>query len=555
MSRLTLLPLAAFLLLGSCSSGKESMPADLILTNGDIWIGDDNAVGPQAVAIAGGKIVSLGTSDEIASYRGPNTQVIDLKGAFAMPGFIDNHTHFVEGGFSLLGISLREAKDEAEFARLIGDKAREIPKGAWITGGNWDHESWPMQRLPTRQLIDPVTPQTPVFVDRLDGHMALANTFVLKLAKITRDTADPPGGQIVRDGKGEPTGLLRDAAMDLVTRLIPEPSHSERVQAGLAAVKEAARLGITSVNAMCSRDDVALFHELLKDGNLTVRIYAFTPLPELDDPKAERPARGAVGDFVRVGGVKGFMDGSLGSTTAWFYEPYLDEPRSTGLPAAMWFPVGNMKRLVQKADQAGLHIAVHAIGDRANQEILDIYDSIEKSAGTRKDWRFRIEHAQHLAPQSIERFQKLGVIASMQPYHLIDDGRWAAKRIGPERLKTTYAFRSLLEKGATLTFGSDWPVAPLNPLLGVYAAVTRRTLDGKHPDGWIPEQKISVEQALACYTKSNAYAMFAQDTVGVLRPGHLADVTILSDSPFKTDPANIKDIRVVRTITGGRVVY
>ncbi len=530
------------------------MPADLILTNGDFWTANPSLPHVNAVAISGSKILALGTDDEIASFKGPKTQIIDLHGGFAMPGFIDGHTHFVDGGFSLLGIDLRPAKDEAEFARLIGDRAREIPKGTWITGGNWDHESWPSQRLPNRHLIDKVTPDTPVFVDRLDGHMALANSYVLRLAKITSDTPDPKGGEIVRDEKSEPTGLLRDAAMGLVARLIPGSSDAERTKALLAAVKEAGRLGVTSVNAMCSPADVTLFQDAFEAGNLTVRIYAFTPLPDIDKPSSVRPVRKNVNDYLRIGGVKGFMDGSLGSTTAWFFEPYLDAPKSTGLPAAMWFPEGNMKRLIEKADAANLQVAVHAIGDRANEELLNIYEYVESKNGM-KDRRFRIEHAQHLVPRSIDRFRKLGVIASMQPYHLIDDGRWAAKRIGEERLKTTYAFRSLLDQGATVNFGSDWPVAPLNPLLGVYAAVTRRTLDGKHPEGWIPEQKISVEEALNCYTRSNAYAMFAEGTVGSLAVGHFADIVVLSDSPFKVDPVKIKDIKVIRTLGGGRSVY
>ncbi|MFB3905306.1 MAG: amidohydrolase [Acidobacteriota bacterium] len=555
MSQLRSILIVALLFVTTCTTQKVNMPADLILTNGDFWTANPSLPRVQAIAISGGRIAALGTSDEIASLKGAKTEVIDLRGRFALPGFIDGHTHFVEGGFSLLGIDLRQAKDETELARLIGERAREILKGAWITGGNWDHESWPSQRLPTRHLIDPVTPDTPVFVDRLDGHMALANSYALRLAKITRNTPDPKGGEIVRNDKGEPTGLLRDAAMDLVARLIPEPSEAERTRALLAAVKEAGRLGVTSVNAMCSRDDLTLFQDVFEAGNLTVRIYAFTPLPDIDKPSSVRPVRKNVNDYLRTGGVKGFMDGSLGSTTAWFYKPYLDAPKSTGLPAATWFPEGNMKRLIEKADTAGLQIAVHAIGDRANEELLDIYEYVESKDGSKKDRRFRIEHAQHLAPQSIDRFHKLGVIASMQPYHLIDDGRWAAKRIGPERLKTTYAFRSLLDKGTTLAFGSDWPVAPLDPLLGVYAAVTRQTLDGKHPEGWLPEQKISAEEALTCYTRSNAYAMFAESLLGSLAVGHLADITVLSDNPMKVDPVKIKDIKVIRTIVGGRSVY
>jgi predicted amidohydrolase YtcJ len=528
------------------------MPAQTIFINGQIWTGVPGQEPAQAMAFAPDGILAVGTNDDVEAYRGEVTEVVDLGGKFAMPGFIDSHTHFLEGGFSLLNINLRSAGDEQEFAALIRDHAAALPEGEWITGGGWDHESWPSHSLPSRHLIDPVTARTPVFVDRLDGHMALANSLALSLAGVTRDTPDPWGGEIVRDRQGEPTGILRDGAMNLVSRVIPPPEPSDRERAAQAALQEARRLGVTTVNHMGKLDDIAVFQSLLDRQMLTVRVYAATPLPEW--AQLTTTARQEGGNFLRVGAVKGFMDGSLGSTTAWFFEPYSDAPGSMGLPAPMYFPEGNMQELVREADSAGLHVVVHAIGDRANQELLDIYEAALTANGHR-DRRFRIEHAQHLAPASLERFAALGVIASMQPSHLIDDGRWAEKRIGARRLEGTYAFRALLDKGAVLAFGTDWPVAPLNPLLGIYAAVTRRTLDDRHPNGWIPEQKISVEEALACYTRNSAYGVFLEKVVGTLEPSKQADVIVLSGSPLRVDPVTIKDIVVLETYVGGKRVY
>ncbi|MGH9338633.1 MAG: amidohydrolase [Acidobacteriota bacterium] len=547
------LSLFCLVLLGLAEA--EPIPgADLILSNGRIWTGGVNPSITEALAIKGDRILAAGSTVEIDTYQSEETERIDLQGRFVMPGFIDNHTHFLEGGFQLLGLDLRISSDEQDFARRIGERAEWIPRGEWITGGDWDHESWPSQQVPHKRLIDPVTAHTPVFVTRLDGHMGLANRLALKLAGIDQNTPDPPGGMIIRHEDGEPTGLLKDAAMDLVTRVIPAPSEAERRQALQAALDEAARLGVTTVNAMASSGEIRLYQNLLREGALSLRVYALTPLPDYEDLQKIGIQRGLGNDYLKIGASKGFMDGSLGSSTAWFYEPYLDAPETRGIPSAMWLPEGNMKRLVKEADSAGLHVAVHAIGARANDEILKIFEEVSRENGD-KDRRFRIEHAQHLTTQTIGRFDDLGVIASMQPYHTIDDGRWAEKRIGPERIRTSYAFRSLLKAGAILTFGSDWPVAPLNPLLGVYAAVTRRTLDGKNPQGWVPEEKISTEEALVCYTVNNAFAIFQEDQLGTLEAGQLADLIVLSANPLEVDPVEIADIQVIRTIVGGKTVY
>ncbi|MEK6374439.1 MAG: amidohydrolase [Acidobacteriota bacterium] len=511
------------------------MLAALVLTNGKIWTGDPARPFAESVVIDGNRIVAVG---EPAS---PGARVIDLRGRLAVPGFIDNHTHFIDGGMQISRVQLRDAATPQEFARRIGRYAKKIGKGKWITGGEWDHTIWTPSLLPTRRLIDAGTPDNPVFVSRLDGHMALANSAALKLAGVTREVQDPPGGTIVRDANGEPTGILKDAAQSFVDRVIPSATLEERVAAGRAALAEAARFGVTAFCDMSGGDALAdrrAYQRLEQAGELTARVALFTPI--LAGPHANLS-----------GGVKGFADGSLGSSTAAFFEPYADDPNNRGL-SMQAMTDGKMKAAVIAANaQPGLLIAIHAIGDRANDEVLKIYESIPGG----RERRFRIEHAQHLSPDLIKRFAADRVIASMQPYHAIDDGRWAEGKIGRERARWTYAFRSLLDAGAALTFGSDWTVAPLNPLLGVYAAVTRRTIDGKNPHGWIPEQKITVAEALRCYTANNAYAMFRENEIGRIAPGMLADIVVLSDDLFTIVPEKIGGVKVDFTIFDGKTIY
>jgi hypothetical protein len=509
----------------------------------------------QAVAVYGNRIAAIGTNQEVKAKSGPRTRVIDAQGRLVLPGFNDAHVHFLSGGFQLSSVELRDANTPEEFAERIRRFAEKLPAGRWITGGDWDHERWPGAPLPIRQLIDRYTPDNPVFVNRLDGHMSLANSLALKLAGVTRETQDPPGGLIVRDPKtGEPTGILKDSAMSYVWKVVPEASFKEKLAAARAATEHAAQLGVTSVQDMSAGNDVGVYQTLLDRGELKTRVYAISPLPAW-----ERLARTGVrahfgSDMLRIGGLKGFSDGSLGSTTAFFFEPYLDAPNTHGLAGDEMFPEGAMLKRVREADRAGLQIMIHAIGDRANDLILSIFEQVTRENGKR-DRRFRIEHAQHLRAQDIARFAHDKVIASMQPYHAIDDGRWAEKRIGKERAKTTYAFRSLLDAGTTLAFGTDWTVAPLDPMLSIYAAVTRRTLDGKNPSGWIPEQKISVEEAVRAYTVGSAYAEFAENGKGTITPGKLADLVILSRDIFKIDSTEIEKVKVVMTIMDGRVVY
>lgn len=536
-------------------SALAQIPADLVLLNGKIWTVNDKQPEAEAVAILGQRIVAVGANADIRKLIGKTTKVIDLQGKRAVPGFNDAHVHFLDGGAGLASVQLRDAKTPEEFRKRIGEFAAKLPKGRWVLNGNWDHENWTPANLPTRQLIDAVTPDNPVFINRLDGHMCLANSLALKLAGITRETKDPDGGTIVRDAQGEPTGVLKDAAMNFVYKVIPAPSEDEMIEAVKAALKYAAENGVTSVQDMSAAPEVlAVYQRLLKQGELTVRISGHQPLAEWQRLARVGLKAGFGNDKLQVGALKGFADGSLGSTTALFFAPYLDDPQTAGLPSDEMFPESKMRERILGADKAGLQVAVHAIGDKANQTILDFFADAEKQNGAR-DRRFRIEHAQHLRLEEIKRFAGQRVIASMQPYHAIDDGRWAENRIGPERAKGTYAFRALLDAGAVLAFGSDWFVAPMEPLLGIYGAVTRRTLDGKRPQGWVPEQKISVAEAVKAYTYGSAYASFTEAQKGTLEVGKLADLVVLSADIFKINPVEIEKAHVVLTIFDGKVVY
>jgi len=470
-----------------------------LLTNGKVWTGDAARPFADAVAIDGNRIVAVGEAP-----AGLSARLMDLRGRMVVPGFIDNHTHFVDGGLQLSRVQLRDASTPHEFARRIAAHAAALRAGKWILGGSWDQTLWSPPALPTRQLIDDVTPDHPVFVSRLDIHMSLANSLALRLAGVTRETPDPPGGTIVRDAHGEPTGILKDTAQVFVQRVIPPPSHDERVAAARAGLKEAARFGVTAFCDMLS--DGAVYRDL----DLTARVTCFAPIFE---------AAGA------APGVKGFADGSLGSSTAAFFKPYTDDATNRGLTMPEMTD-GRMKAAVAEAAARGLQIAVHAIGDRANDEVLKIYESMSGA----RERRVRIEHAQHLSPSLIQRFARAGVIASMQPHHAVDDGRWMTSRIGPERAGWAYAFRALLDAGVTVTFGSDWPVAPLDPLAGVAAAAGRG---------------VTFDEALRCYTVNNAYAIFREHEIGRIAPGLLADLVILSEDRTCVD----------FTIFDGRTIY
>lgn len=535
--------------------------ATLVLVDGHVWT--ENPAQPQAEAVAvyGNRILRVGTSDEVRRLAGPSTRVIDLHGRRVVPGFNDAHVHFVTGGLVLANVQLLDASSQAEFRSRIGRFAQSQPAGAWILSGIWDHERWTPAVLPTHQLIDDVTPKNPVFVMRLDGHMGLANALAMKLAGVDRSTKDMPGGVIVRDADGNPTGMFKDAAMTLINRVIPPLTLQQTETAMVAAQREAARNGVTSVQEMADDQDdtsgpahLRALQTLEREGRLAVRISVNLRLVDWKNLAGSGMQAGFNDGLIQVGGLKAFADGGLGASTAWLFAPYNDAPNTSGLATEELQHPEQMYADINGADKAGLQIAIHAIGDRANRTILDFYQRLEKDNGPR-DRRLRIEHAQHLTAVDIPRFAQLHVIASMQPYHAIDDGRWAEKRLGPNRIRYAYDFRSLLDSGAVLAFGSDWPVAPLQPLMGIYAAVTRRTLDNRNPKGWIPEQKISVAQAVHAYTVGSAYAQFDEKRKGSLEAGKLADLVVLSQDIFNIDPVEIEKTRVDLTIFDGRVIY
>ncbi|MEY2428179.1 MAG: hypothetical protein QOJ40_1064 [Verrucomicrobiota bacterium] len=543
------------MLTNAAQTKEASLAPDLVIINASIHTMDEARPTAGAVAILGNRIAAIGSTPEIRAVAGTKTRVIDAGEKVVLPGFNDSHVHFLMGGFSIANVDLRDAKSPEEMARRLAAYAKKIPKGQWILGGDWDHERWPGAPLPTKEMIDAATPANPVFVNRLDGHMVLANSLALKLAGVTKETKDPPGGLIVRDATtGEPTGILKDGAEDLMDHVIPEKTFDEKHVAARAATDHAAKVGVTSVTDMSAGEDVGLYQYMLEHGELKTRMYAIRSIVSWEalEKTGVRAAFGS--DMLRIGGLKGFSDGSLGSSTALFFEPYSDTPNTRGLLFSQMLPEGIMLKRVEGADQAGLQVMIHAIGDEANFRILEIYRQVAEK-NTSRDRRFRIEHAQHLRASEIPRFGKQKVIASMQPYHAADDGRWCDKRIGPERSKGTYAFRTLLDTGAVLAFGSDWTVAPLNPMDGLKAAVTRQTLDGKHPNGWMPEQKITLDEAVHAYTVGSAYAEFAEKVKGTLAPGKLADLVMLDRDIYVSDPADIDKARVVLTIVDGKVVY
>ncbi|HZY63874.1 MAG TPA: amidohydrolase [Edaphobacter sp.] len=534
--------------------------ATLILVHGKVWTENPHQPEAEAVAMDGERILAVGTSSEMLKLAGKGTQVIDIHGRRVLPGFNDAHVHFMDGSFSLRAVNAIHTKTPEEFRDMLGRFARTLPKGEWIADGAWDHENWPGGHLPTHQLIDPVTPDNPVAIPRLDGHMLLANAKAMEIAGITKNTPDVPGGVIVRDAEGNPTGIFKDAAENLIASHIPAPSP-ERMRSALdEGLRYAAEHGVTSVQEMANDaretlpGNLRTYEEAQREGKLTVRIAQFPGLYTWKNQANLGIQAGFGSPSLRLGGLKAFADGSLGSTTAWLFAPYKDAPNTSGIASDTLLHPEEMYANMKAADAAHLQIAIHAIGDRANHTILDMYERLEKENPT-WDRRVRIEHAQHLIPSDIPRFAKLHVIASMQPYHAIDDGRWAEKRLGPERLKTSYAWRSLLDSGATLAFGSDWPVAPMDPLMGIYAAATRRTLDGKNPNGWIPAQKITVAEAIHAYTIGSAYAEYQEKVKGSIESGKLADLIVLSDDILHENPVLIEKTRVMMTIFGGKVIY
>jgi len=555
LSRPPFIPVSALLMMFAFTlavpAGAQNAPVSLAVVNARIWTGNPKRPWAEAIAARGDRIAAVGSSAEIRKLAGANARVIDAHGQMLVPGFNDAHVHIISAGRGLSSVKLRDASTPAEFIARIKAYAKTIPKGAWITDGDWDHTLWGGE-LPTRQWIDSVTPDNPVWVARLDGHMSLANSAALAAAHVTKATPEVEGGLIVRDASGEPTGLLKDNAQGLVDDSMPDPPAEVVDRSFEAAMHFLAERGVTSAQNMgASWYDLAVFERAHKAGRMITRMYAVVPLATWEQLRDTVAARGHGDEWVRIGGLKGFVDGSLGSHTAAMLQPFSDSPKDSGLFVT---PPESLYARTLGADKAGLQVMVHAIGDRAIRIQLDNYERVEKENGPR-DRRFRIEHAQHIAPSDIPRFGSLHVIASMQPYHEMDDGRWAEPIIGHERSKTTYAFKSILDAGARLAFGSDWSVAPPTPIEGIYGAVTRETLDGKHPGGWIPEQKITVEDALRAYTSGSAYASFEDNIKGTLEPNKLADFVLIDRDLTRIPHEQIRDARIMMTIVGGRVVY
>jgi len=551
-----ILPVIALLGLAVTLGRQDSPPtATFAIVNARVWTGDANQPWAEAVAVVGDRIIAIGSSDEIRKTV-TKGEIIDATGGMVTPGFIDSHVHFVGAGFGLSSVQLRDAATKAEFIRRLGEFAKRTPKGTWIMNGDWDHTLWGGE-LPDRAWIDSVTPDHPVLVNRLDGHMSLANSLALTLAGVTESVANVPGGSIVRDGKGRLTGVFKDNATALVEKGITPPAPSEWERAIDTAMTYVAMQGVTSVHHVGAAgtgsawDELAAMRRLREAKKLRTRIRVAVPLADWARLRDTIAVYGTGDDWLRIGMLKGFVDGSLGSHTAAMLAGFTDAPTDSGFFVT---PADSLYAWTKAADAAGLQVAVHAIGDRAIRAQLDVFERVARENGPR-DRRFRIEHAQHIAPADIPRFAQLQVIPSMQPYHAIDDGRWAEQVIGAERAKGTYAFKSLRDAKARLAFGSDWFVAPPTPLEGIKAAVTRQTIDGKQPGGWQPQGKISVDDALRAYTIGSAFAGFQEKNAGTITVGKFADLVLL-DRDLTTMPIDSIDQAKVRlTMVGGKIVY
>jgi predicted amidohydrolase YtcJ len=532
------------------SAGVPCVP-DTILINARVHTVDANRPEAQAIAICGERIGAVGTDQEIRALAAQTTRIIDARGRLVVPGFNDAHVHLIDGAAELVGVNLRPAADERDFARRLQEHARTLASGRWILGGYWDHEAWPSRQPPTRSTIDPVTPDHPVFVQRLDGHMGVANSLALKLAGITRDTRAPDGGEIVRDASGEPTGLLKDNAMSLILRAVPPPTFDDVLEKARAALRHARELGVTTIQDLTNSGmELRAYRTLRERGELTARIYS-TVSHDIAGLVEAGVATGFGDDWITIGGIKLFADGSMGSGTAAFFEPYADDPDTSGL---LLQPPDALEKAMREADAAGFQLVVHAIGDRANAIVIDIVERLAKAHGPR-DRRPRIEHAQVVRQSDKARMAQAGIIASIQPSHCIDDMRWAEARIGRERCAIAYDFKSFVDAGVRIAFGTDWFVEPLNPMLGLYASVTRQFPDGTPPGGWFPEEKIPLAQAVEYYTLGSAYAQFAEQEKGSITPGKLADLVMLSHDIFTVPPRDILTTRPVLTMVGGKVVF
>ncbi|MHB8580469.1 MAG: amidohydrolase [Ignavibacteriaceae bacterium] len=520
--------------------------------NGKIFTVDKLQPFAESVVTQGNKIIFVGSNTDSKYFIDSSTEVINLYGKLMLPGFIDSHVHFIAGGFYLQGLNLRPAKSTREFKSILNDYVN-INKGKWITGGNWNHQDWETKSLPSKSMIDDFSSDTPIFIYRMDGHLALANSLALKLAGITKDSQSPEGGLIEKDIiTGEPTGILKDNAIRLISSLIPLPSKEEYYNAGLTALEEAKRFGVTSVHDITLKNDFITYQNLDKVNALTCRIYTRLPISDYNSLIDSGVKYNFGNERLKIGSLKAFADGSLGAGTAWFFENYKGNKKTSGLPMDI-VSNGNLEKWAIEADRNQLQLSIHAIGDKANSYVLDLLGTIQKS-NPEWDRRFRVEHAQHVRKSDIKRFSKLNAIVSAQPYHSFDDGAWADMKINEHQIKEAYSFKSFLEEGIKLCFGSDWTVAPINPLLGIYSAVTRKTAGGKYQNGWIPEEKISVEDSIKCYTINGAFASFEENIKGSIQTGKLADMVVLSEDILTIEPDKLKDVQVDMTIFDGEII-
>jgi predicted amidohydrolase YtcJ len=565
-----------FVLATLVTVGAQNLPAppraDVIFLSGNIYIGVVDASSfhairrAEAMAVRDGRVQAVGRDDEIRKLKGPSTEVINLAGHFVMPGFNDAHMHLANAGFQRLTVDLMGVKSLTEFRDRIRARVQNAAPDEWIVGGGWDQTLWPVKELPSRWDIDEVTTDHPVFLERVDGHIAVANTRAMQLASLTVASKDPAGGKIDRDSTGQATGILRETARQAVTQVIPKPDHDKRRQAIEAGLQELARRGITSAqdnsdsgDSKLSWDDFQIFEEIEREGKLTARITEWLPfndpLPTLQEHRSAHPQSD---NLLHTGMLKAYMDGSLGSRTAALLAPYADDPTNSGLPQ---YEPDELTRMTKERLDAGFQIGFHAIGDKGVQMALDAFAAAEKDARENQvkaanggtDYRLRIEHAQVTNLLQVSKFRELKIIASMQPNHLLTDMNWAEARLGPKRAAHSYAWAEFLKKGVTLAFGTDYPVEPVTPFRGLYAAATRKSEDGKKE--YYPEQKLTMEQAIAAYTSGSAFAEFAEKDKGTLAPGMLADLVVLDMDITSVAPEKILGTKVLRTVVGGKTVY
>ncbi|MDI6699261.1 MAG: amidohydrolase [Candidatus Saccharicenans sp.] len=529
---------------------KTAARASLVIT-GKIFTGLESPPLVEALAVADGKILATGTRKEIKKYIGPETRLIELKDRVAIPGLIDAHTHFSSGGRSLIELSFRGIDSVEKVQQMVADKIKELPPGTPVFGREYDHTLFPGQRWPTRHDLDKVAPDNPVVIRRVDGHSAWLNSLALRLSGIDKKTRDPFGGEIVRDPKtGEPTGILKESAMALIKiRSTVKSTPEEDI---LRALDHARRLGLTGVHADAGLRDLEIYKKLQAEGRLTLRVYAWLPIEGIEEYLKMGLRQGQGDDYLKVGFLKAFIDGTLGSGTALMFEPFADDPTKSGLPQ---YPEEAFYELLEKAYVNGFQVGVHAIGDKGVNWVLNAVERARQKHG-QKDLRFRIEHAQVIKPQDFPRFRELGVIASMQPTHCTTDMRFCEIRVGKERSRYAYAWRTLLDNGAVLAFGSDWPVEPLDPRRGLYSAVTRKNIEFDFPEGgWFPEQNLTLAEAIRYFTWGSAYASFEENLKGTLEPGKLADLTVFGRDIFSLEPKEILTAPIAYTIVGGQVVY